>query len=182
MRKPLLWSGIGEIPSYMDKYIGLTRLSTILVDEQRATVGVILWEGHINMRSVSAEVIRIYSVPKSLSNMVKSSCKQWDEEYQQGLIDCIFLPFRFQRQDCCSANISDIVVCDVNKKNMSAEWQSYIFRGEVIKVFASFRLCVSSLHRDHANLLCIFKRLNNASPPKGGAILSTNMLIFKNKY
>ena len=29
------------------------------------------------------------------------------------------------------------------------------------KRVASLRLCVSSLHRDHANLLCIFKRLFN---------------------
>ena len=31
------------------------------------------------------------------------------------------------------------------------------------KGFASLRLCVSSLHRDHANLLCIFKRLFDAT-------------------
>ena len=31
------------------------------------------------------------------------------------------------------------------------------------KGFASLRLCVSSLHRDHANLLCIFKRLFNVA-------------------
>ena len=30
------------------------------------------------------------------------------------------------------------------------------------KRFASLRFCVSSLHRDHANLLCIVKRLFNA--------------------
>jgi hypothetical protein len=30
------------------------------------------------------------------------------------------------------------------------------------KKFASLRLCVSFLLRDHANLLCIFKRLFNA--------------------
>ena len=31
------------------------------------------------------------------------------------------------------------------------------------KGFASLRLCVSSLHRDHANLLCIFKRVFNVA-------------------
>jgi len=35
--------------------------------------------------------------------------------------------------------------------------------GEEKKGFASLRLCVSSLHRDHANLLCIFKRLFNVA-------------------
>jgi len=35
-------------------------------------------------------------------------------------------------------------------------------RGEK-KGFASLRFCVSSLHRDHANLLCIFKRLFNVA-------------------
>lgn len=30
------------------------------------------------------------------------------------------------------------------------------------KRFASLRFCVSSLHRDHANLLCIVKRLFDA--------------------
>mmetsp|Transcript_16949 Transcript_16949/g.41292 ORF Transcript_16949/g.41292 Transcript_16949/m.41292 type:complete len:101 (-) Transcript_16949:1440-1742(-) len=30
---------------------------------------------------------------------------------------------------------------------------------EMKKSIASLRFCVSSLHRDHANLLCIFKRL-----------------------
>ena len=33
--------------------------------------------------------------------------------------------------------------------------------GRVRKRVPSLRLCVSSLHRDHANLLCIFKRLFN---------------------
>jgi hypothetical protein len=38
-----------------------------------------------------------------------------------------------------------------------------MFQGQNIKKrFASLRFCVSSLHRDHANLLCIVKRLFNA--------------------
>jgi hypothetical protein len=39
------------------------------------------------------------------------------------------------------------------------------------KGFASLRLCVSSLHRDHANLLCIFKRLFNATGRNRGNVV-----------
>ena len=43
-------------------------------------------------------------------------------------------------------------------KTIYLVWQG----SETKKRFASLRFCVSSLHRDHANLLCIVKRLFNA--------------------
>ena len=48
------------------------------------------------------------------------------------------------------------------------------------KGFASLRLCVSSLHRDHANLLCIFKRLFNATGRNRG-ISRVKINIYKLK-
>ena len=76
------------------------------------------------MRSVSGESMQIYLVPKLSSDMVKSLCKQCDEEKMQGIIVFVLSPFSFRCQGCCYANISNIVVYDVDKQNMSAEWKS----------------------------------------------------------
>lgn len=46
------------------------------------------------------------------------------------------------------------------------------------KVFDSLRLCVSSLHRDQANLLCIFKRLFNVAARRQDNY-SAKILIYK---
>jgi len=46
------------------------------------------------------------------------------------------------------------------------------------KVFVSLRLCVSSLHRDHANLLCIFKRLFNVAARRQDRV-NAKFLIYK---
>jgi hypothetical protein len=53
----------------------------------------------------------------------------------------------------------------------------YLFQGQNIKKrFASLRFCVSSLHRDHANLLCIVKRLFNARAEARATILSAKKI------
>ena len=76
------------------------------------------------MRSVSGESMQIYLVPKLSSDMVKSLCKQCDEEKMQGIIVFVLSPFSLRCLSCCYANISNIMVYNVNKQNLSTEWKS----------------------------------------------------------
>lgn len=48
------------------------------------------------------------------------------------------------------------MIIDQNRRMIKV---SQHFAWQDKKRFASLRICVSSLHRDHANLLCMLKRL-----------------------